>query len=264
MFKLKNSIEPRTKIHYFELIYNLAKKDLKVRYKSATLGFLWTILNPLLMMVALTVVFSMFLRIKTEFPYSIFVLTGLIPWTFFNLSLSSCTNSITDNCNQIKKVYFPREIIPLSIVLANLVNYLLSLLILLFLLLFFRIKLTYLVLLVPIIIGVQLLFTIGISLITSSLNVYYRDIRYIVEATLLIWFYATPVFYPISMVPERFRPYYFFNPMAGIIYSYREALLKGVFPDVYLFLEAFLASLIFFFLGYMIFKRIEPVFADFI
>src|SRR3990172_1064812 len=156
MFKLKNSIEPRTKIHYFELIYNLAKKDLKVRYKSATLGFLWTILNPLLMMVALTVVFSMFLRIKTEFPYSIFVLTGLIPWTFFNLSLSSCTNSITDNCNLIKKVYFPREIIPLSIVLANLVNYLLSLLILLFLLLFFRIKLTYLVLLVPIIIGVQL------------------------------------------------------------------------------------------------------------
>jgi len=259
-----NSIKPRSKIHYFELTYNLAKKDLKVRYKTASLGFLWAILNPLLMMGVLTIVFSMFFRVKTGSPYSIFVLTGLIPWVFFNLSLSSCTTSVTDNSSLIKKVYFPREIIPISIILANLINFSLSLIILFLFLFIFTIKLTLLVLFLPIVIVLQLIFITGISLLTSSLNVYYRDIRYIVEATLLMWFYITPVFYPISMVPERFKAYYFLNPMAGIISSYREVLLDGVFPNIYMFLETSFISIIIFLIGYVVFKRIEPVFADYI
>ncbi|OGL42556.1 MAG: hypothetical protein A2042_04205 [Candidatus Schekmanbacteria bacterium GWA2_38_11] len=259
-----NSIRPRSKIHYIELAYTLAKKDLKVRYKTASLGFVWAILNPLLMMVVLTAIFSMFIRIKTDVPYSIFVLTGLIPWTFFNLSLSSCTNSIIDNSNLIKKVYFPREIIPISIVFANFINFSLSIIILFLFLFLFSIKITYLLLFLPAIIAVQLIFTIGISLLTSSLNVYYRDIRYIVEATLLMWFYITPVFYPVTMVPERFKAYYFLNPMAGIISSYRDTLLSGKVPDIYILAETASLSLIILFIGYCVFKKIEPVFADLI
>lgn len=248
--------------HYIELVYNLAKKDLKVRYKTASLGFLWAILNPLLMMIVLTVIFSIFLRIKTDYPYSVFILTGLIPWAFFNLSLSSCTNSIVDNSNLIKKVYFPREIIPVSIVLANLINFFLSIIILFLFLLSFKIKLTYFILFLPAIIVLQILFTVGISLLTSSLNVYYRDIRYIVEASLLMWFYATPVFYPVTMVPERMKPYYFLNPMAGIITSYRRILLEGQFPDFYLFIETSLITIAVLLIGYIVFKKIEPAFAD--
>ena len=256
-----NSVRQRAKIHYFELLYNLAKKDLKVRYKTAFLGFLWAILNPLLMMLVLTIIFSILFRIKTDSPYSIFVLTGLIPCTFFNLSLSSCTNSIIDNSSLIKKVYFPREIIPISIVLANLINFLLSILILFVFLFILNIKLTILILFLPVIIALQLIFIVGISLLTSSLNVYYRDIRYIVEATLLMWFYVTPVFYPVSMVPERFKVYYFLNPMAGIVSSYRELLIDGKFPEIYLFLETSFITLIFFLAGYLVFKKIEPVFS---
>ncbi|OGL41236.1 MAG: hypothetical protein A3C43_03665 [Candidatus Schekmanbacteria bacterium RIFCSPHIGHO2_02_FULL_38_11] len=259
---INNPIKTVSKFHYIELVYNLAKKDLKVRYKTAALGFLWAILNPLLMMIVLTVIFSIFFRIKTDQPYSVFVLTGLIPWAFFNLSLSSCTNSIVDNSNLIKKVYFPREIIPISIVTANLINFFFSIIILFLFLLFFKIRLTYMVLFLPVTIALQVLFTIGISLLTSSLNVYYRDIRYIVEAALLMWFYATPVFYPVTMVPERLKTYYFLNPMAGIITSYRRVLLEGLPPDFYMFLETSFTTLAVCLIGYVIFKRIEPVFAD--
>ncbi len=261
---MEEPIKRRPGFHYIELVYNLAKKDLKVRYKTASLGFLWAILNPLLMMVVLTVIFSIFLRIKTDYPYSVFILTGLIPWAFFNLSLSSCTNSIVDNSNLIKKVYFPREIIPVSIVLANLINFFLSIIILFVFLLSFKIKLTYFILFLPAIIVLQILFTVGISLLTSSLNVYYRDIRYIVEASLLMWFYATPVFYPITMVPERIKSYYFLNPMAGIITSYRRILLEGQPPDLYLFMETSLITVAVLVIGYVVFKKIEPAFADLI
>ena len=259
---MNEPIKGKSGFHYIELIYNLAKKDLKVRYKTAYLGFLWAILNPLLMMIVLTVIFSIFLRIKTDYPYSVFILTGLIPWAFFNLSLSSCTNSIVENSNLIKKVYFPREIIPVSIVLANLINFFLSIIILFVFLLSFKIKLTYFILFLPVIIVLQILFTVGISLLTSSLNVYYRDIRYIVEASLLMWFYATPVFSPVPMVPERIKSYYFLNPMAGIITSYRRILLEGKSPDFYLFTETFLISIAFLLIGYVVFKKIEPAFAD--
>jgi len=139
----------KNSIHYFELLVALAKKDLKVRYKSASLGFMWAILNPLLMMVVLSVIFSLVFKVKTEAPYSVFVLCGLIPWTFFNFSLACATNSIVDNSNLVKKVYFPREIIPVSVILANLFNFCLSLIILFIFLIIFKIKITLFFLLTP-------------------------------------------------------------------------------------------------------------------
>ncbi|MBI5375583.1 MAG: ABC transporter permease [Candidatus Schekmanbacteria bacterium] len=264
MDKTNISSQRLNAIHYFELVLSLAKKDLKVRYKSATLGFLWALLNPLLMMVVLSVIFSLVFRVKTDSPYSVFVLCGLIPWTFFNLSLAGATNSIIDNASLIKKVYFPREIIPISVIIANLVNFCLSLLFLFIFLLIFQIKITALVLLSPLVVILQMIFLSGMVLLTSGLNVYFRDVKYIVEATLLILFYLSPVFYPVSMVPERFMGIYMLNPMAGIITFYRNILLDGKLPDLSLVVSTLISCLIIFFAGFIVFKRCEPAFADLI
>ncbi|RMF96166.1 MAG: ABC transporter permease [Candidatus Schekmanbacteria bacterium] len=251
-------------IHYFELLIALAKKDLKVRYKSASLGFMWAILNPLLMMVVLSIIFSLVFKVKTEAPYSVFVLCGLIPWTFFNFSLSCATNSIVDNSNLIKKVYFPREIIPISVILANLFNFCLSLIILFIFLLIFKIEITIYYFLAPIAIIIQFFFVCGMCLLTSGLNVYFRDVRYIVEAGLLFLFYLTPVFYPVQMVPERFRDIFMLNPMAGIIVFYREIFLNAHLPSLYLVTTTTISSLLMFIVGFYVFKKCEPAFADLI
>ncbi|MEA3255402.1 MAG: ABC transporter permease, partial [Candidatus Altiarchaeota archaeon] len=175
----------RNLIEHRELLFYLSMKDFKVRYKSAVLGFLWALLMPLSMMVIFTIVFSFIVRIPVE-NYPVFLLAGLIPWTFLNMSLSTAINSFVDNGNLIKKVKFPRELVPISVVLANLVNFLLSLIVLFLFILLFNIKLTTAIILLPFIIVIQLIFIAGISLILSSLNVQYRDVRYITEVVLML------------------------------------------------------------------------------
>ncbi len=254
----------KNSIHYFELLVALAKKDLKVRYKSASLGFMWAILNPLLMMVVLSVIFSLVFKVKTEAPYSVFVLCGLIPWTFFNFSLACATNSIVDNSNLVKKVYFPREIIPVSVILANLFNFCLSLIILFIFLIIFKIKITLFFLLTPFAVVIQFFFICGMCLLTSGLNVYFRDVKYIVESALLFLFYLTPVFYPVTMVPERFREVFLLNPMAGIIVFYRDIFINAQMPSLYLTAVTTLSSLLIFAAGLFVFKKCEPAFSDLI
>lgn len=247
--------------HHRELIYYLALKDLKVRYKSAALGFLWILLNPLLLMIIFTIVFSYIVKIKVN-DYPIFLLTALFPWHFFSHTISTSTHSIIDNAQLVKKVYFPREVIPVAINLANLFNFLLTLVVLLVFQILWGVTPSWTVLLLPLAVGFQILLNVGLSLLLSGLNVYYRDVKYIIDALLVIWFYATPIFYPITLVPEWLRGIYMLNPMAGIITFYRSILLEGNFPDPGLTVQAGMIVLLIFTIGVIVFRRYEPLFAD--
>lgn len=249
-------------IRYWELTMSLAVKDLKVRYKSPVLGFLWALLVPILMAIIFIIVFSGMFKISIK-NYPVFLLCGLFPWNFFQLSVATGTTSIVDNGGLLKKVYFPRQIIPISIVVANLVNFILSLILLLIIVLVFRLKLGMPLLLLPIVVIVQIILTTGILLIFSSLHTYYRDVRYIVEVLLLCWFYLTPIFYDIKgVIPDRYVGIYMLNPMAGIVTIYRDIFLYKIFPDMGLFLRTFLISVLLFILGMLVFKKYERNFAD--
>jgi ABC-type polysaccharide/polyol phosphate export permease len=219
---------------YRELVRNLVVRDLKVRYKNSALGFLWCLVNPLLMMLVFTVVFQIMLPNRQLQAFPIFVLCALLPWNWFATSLNEAIPSIVNNAHLIKKVYFPREVLPLSVVLANGVNFLLALLVLFAMIFIYGVHLSAWVLLLPAIIVVQLLFTLGVAFILSTINVFYRDTGVIMEVVLLAWFFLTPIFYPIDLLSEYReilgvavpvqRLVYILNPMASLISAYRDIL----------------------------------------
>jgi lipopolysaccharide transport system permease protein len=248
-------------LQYKELIKNLVVRDLKVRYKRSILGVFWALLEPFLLMVLFSVIFSILLRIRIE-NYPIFLLCGILPWSFFATSLSYSAGSIAGNATLIKKIYFPREIIPLTVVISRLTNFLISLCLLFIFLIVFRIKLTYYIAYLPLILGVQLVFILGLSLLSSALNTFYKDIGFILQFTLFGWFYLTPIFYPITMVPEKFLSLYMLNPMATIVYSYRNILFYGISPDLnYLLISVFVSALCLV-MGHYVFRRLEFRFAE--
>lgn len=258
---------------YRELLANLVKRELKVKYKRSVLGFFWSFLNPLLTMLVFTFVFSFVLRIPppknslgmASFP--MFLLTALLPWNFFSLSLGAAVGSIVYNSNLIRKVYFPREILPVSLSVANLVNFLFELAALfLFLLILgypFLGNLYYLI----IIIFIELIFIIGISLIFAFLNVYFRDVQHFVGIILMVWFYATPIIYPDSMIPKVWHglPVYTIfklNPLTALVLCYRDVLYYVRPPSLSLLSYSAAVSLGTLVVGYALFKRYEPNFAE--
>jgi ABC-2 type transport system permease protein len=250
---------------YRELIFTLTLKDLKVRYKNAAIGFGWMLLNPLCMMIIFSTIFKLVFKLEIA-HYPIFLLSGLFPWTFFRGSLTAAATSIVDNANLVKKSCFPRVVIPISVVLANLINFGLSMVLLLMLILFSGIPLTASTLWLPVVIFIQVVFIIGISLIVSSLHVFYRDIRYIMEVVLSVWFFATPIVYSMDMVekvlPSWVFTLYKFNPMVGIVRIYHDLLLFGQELEAGELITAFLISIAILVIGYFTFSRYEDVFAD--
>lgn len=246
-----------------DLLIALTLKELKTRYKSTMLGFLWAFLNPLFQMIVLSIIFTVIVRIQVE-KYPLFLFAGLLPWMFFNQSLISGTRSLINNRELIKKAFFPREILPLSLVFSNLVNFLLSLLVFLPALFVLSNYISFNLLLLPVIILLQIILTIGIVLVTSSLNIYYRDVSFVVQALILAWFYLTPVIYPLSMVPKRFISFYSLNPMVGIISLYHFTLLGRSLPSISILLPSFLLILFIFTFGIILFKKREPYFADWV
>lgn len=246
---------------YKELIKNLVVRDLKVRYKRSILGIFWALLEPLLLMILFTAVFSLLLRIQVE-KYPVFVLCGILPWTFFSTSLSYSTGSIAENAPLIKKIYFPREILPLTVIISRLVNFLLSLALLFIFLIAFKIKFTYSLAYLPLILIVQLIFILGLSLFFSSLNTFYHDVSFILQFILFGWFYITPIFYPVSMVPAKYLSLYMLNPMAAIVHAYRNVLFSGIPPDFKHLFIAFFISILCLISGTYTFRRIEFRFAE--
>lgn len=263
---------------YRELVESLVMRDLKVRYKGSILGFLWSLLNPLLLMMVFTVVFTIMLPNTAIQKFPVFVLCALLPWTFFTTSVSSSIHSITGNGHLVKKVYFPREILPISTVLSNLANFLLSLPVLFLLIALFRIPVNGWLLCLPLIIVVQLAFTMGIALILATSNVYYRDTSIIMEVVIQAWFFLTPVFYPVEILPEWRvlwgislpvrRLVYILNPMASIIASYRSILYGFIDgsppapPAWDFFSRTIVTAAGFLVVGYLIFTRCSRNFAE--
>ncbi|MFH1338284.1 MAG: ABC transporter permease [Candidatus Omnitrophota bacterium] len=260
-------------IQYRHLIWDLAIKDIKIRYRSPTLGFLWAILVPLTMVFIFKFVFSTILKARVEnYPFFIYLMTAIFPWSCFSSSVSAATESMFGNRELIKKTYFPRQIIPVSVVLANLINFLPALIVMLLMLVFFRIQITILIFWVPIILLLQTILTIGLALIVSSLQVVLRDVKYIVELLLMAWLYLSPGFYSLTMVAnfsEKFLKLYVLNPFVGFFTLYRIAFLKGfagTLPEginIYV-LTAWTIMVCFavFLLGFWVFKRYESTFSD--
>lgn len=228
----------RDLLRYRELIESLVVRDLKVRYKHSLLGFFWSLLNPLLLMLVFTVVFTIMIPNMAIPKFPVFVLCALLPWSFFTSSVMGGIHSIVQNGHLIKKVHFPREILPIATVFSNFTNFLLALPVLFLLIILFRVPLTVWLIYLPIIMVVQLAFTIGVTLFLSALNVFYRDIGMIMEVLIQAWFFLTPVFYPAEIIPEWAtlwnialpvrRLTYILNPMASIIASYRSVLYGSI------------------------------------
>lgn len=256
---------------YRELIKNLVIRDLKVRYKNSVLGILWSLLNPLLMTIVFTVVFTLMLR-SPEPNYPVFFMCGYLPWSFLSESVAGGTNSIVGNSHLIKKVYFPREVLPLSDVLSGLINFLLALIVLFGMILVFRVGLTPAVLLLPVIIVAQILFTLGLVFFLSTANVFYRDTQHIMQVVMQAWFFLTPIFYPIDIIPEVTTILGMtvnlqmwvrrLNPMASLIASYRDILLKGAVPGLDFLFRTVITCLAIFVVGYLVFCRYSKVFGE--
>lgn len=267
----------RELLHYRYLLRNLVLRDLKARYKNSILGILWSLLNPLAMMLVFTLLFKVMGNESTR-HYAIFVLVGLIPWTFFSGSMISGTTSVAGNSSLIKKVYFPRELLPFSSLLSNLVNFAIAFIVLVIFLYLFGIGLTIHALWVPAILLTQLIFTLGLVLLLGALNVFYRDVLMILEVVMLAWFFLTPVFYSLELFGETatlfgitFDPAQvmrWINPMASIIDSYR-TVLWGTYESAgpvsmnpaFLF-RTFVTSVIIFLLGYFVFSRLDHMFGE--
>lgn len=252
-----------TLYRYRDLLWLWTVREIKVRYKQSLLGGAWAVLQPVSLMVIFTVVFSLFVRIPTDGqPYPVFVYTALLPWTFFVTSVSLGVPSLVNNMTLVTKIYFPREILPMASILAGLLDFALGLVVFLPLLLFFNIPLSWNLVWLPIILLIQIAFTIGVTLWAAAVNVFYRDIRFVIPLALQLWLYSTPVIYPLNVVPETLRPIYLLNPMVGIIDNYRRVLLLGTAPDPLSLLLAAVLALAVASLAYVYFKRVEWLFAD--
>ena len=248
-------------IRYKELVLNLVSRDLKVRYKRSVLGVLWAVLEPLAMMLLFTLVFSYLLKIKIA-NYPVFVLTGLLAWNFFLTGVTYSLTAITSNTNLIKKIYFPKTALPLATISGRLINFLLSLLVLVPFFIYYGIPLSWTAVYLPLILIVQIAFINGLSLLLSSLNTFYNDVGFLTNFVFMGLFYVTPVFYSTDMIPARFKAVYMLNPMSEIITAYRDVLLYSRPPDLMYFSVCCLSSFATLFLGLRVFKRYEHLFAE--
>lgn len=250
---------------YRELLWNLANREITQRYKQSVLGYAWVILNPLFQLLVLSFVFDLVLNVDSwGVPFIIFLSVGLLPWNLLASSLTSSTNVLVSNSNLITKIYFPREILVYSTIMAKMVDFLFSCIVLIFFLIIFQIPITTHILWLPLIFLIQLIFMFGISLLLAALNLFYRDIQYLLSLVLMLWMYMTPIMYPIELIPERFRFILSLNPMAVIVNAYRQVIIAHSDPNLSSLGIALVISFGVFFGGFYLFKKMEGQFADYV
>jgi ABC-type polysaccharide/polyol phosphate export permease len=248
---------------YKDLFVQLTLRDVKSKYKQSILGYAWVLLVPLINLLILNIVFQYFFRVPTgDIAYPVYLFVALVPWTFTSNSISAATNSIVTNESLITKVFFPREIIPLSAISSKIVDLILMSLVVVLFLFIYNIHPGITMLYVVPIFTVQLILIIGVSLILSSINVFFRDVENILGVFLNIWMYLTPIIYPPELIPENVRFIFGLNPMVGIINSYRNTILYGVPPPWASFSFSIIISVILFIIGIYTFKRLSKYFAD--
>jgi lipopolysaccharide transport system permease protein len=245
------------------LVLSFAKRDIRAKYKQTLFGVAWAVIQPLSLMIVFTFVFSVFARIPSEgLPYPIFSYSVLIFWTFFASCLSQGTVAMTANAALVRKIYFPRETLLLAVMLSALVDLAIAAIILVGMFLYYGVSLSWTALWVIPLLGLQVLFVLTVILITSLVQVFYRDAGHALPLLLQLWMYASPIAYPLSSVPEWLRPIYLLNPMAGIIDGYRRALLHGTHPDLTYLAVAYAVNVLALGVAYLLFKRAERTFAD--
>ena len=253
--------------HYRELLYFLTWRDILVRYKQAVLGVAWAVLQPVLAMVVFTVIFNKLLGIGTgdyDVPYPLFTYAGLLPWQLFSGSLQRSGTSLVGNSSLLTKVYFPRLVIPTSAVLAGLVDFVISFVVLLVLMAGYGVAPTWHIVFLPLLVLLAMLTALAVSLWLSALNVLYRDVQYIIPFMIQLWMYLSPVMYPTSKIdsyPDWVQVIYNLNPMTGVIAGFRWALFGEQEPNTLFWVSA-VVVLVIFVTGLYYFKRMERVFAD--
>ena len=250
-------------IAYRDLFYFLVTRDIKVRYKQTVLGALWAIIQPFFLMVVFSLFFGSLAKMPSDgVPYPIFSYSALIAWTYFSSSIANASNSVVTNSGLISKVYFPRLIIPLAPVFTFLFDFVIAFVILIGMMLFYHIYPTVMILFLPLLIILMMLTATGVGMLLASLSATYRDIVYVFPFMVSFWMFASPVVYPASMIPEKYRLLYALNPMTGVIEGFRSALLGTVaFPTQVILISA-LVSIILFIVGALYFRRTERYFAD--
>lgn len=243
------------------MLINLVKKDLRTRYKGSALGFLWTFINPLLQLCVYTMVFSVIM--KSDIPkYYIHLFVALVPWIFFQTSVTSGSSSIIGNKDMIKKIYFPRLIIPMSVVSGAFMNMLFTMVVVFIALIISGLGVSKYIIILPIIMMLEYLLALGLSFIVSALTVYFRDLEHILGIATMAWMYLTPVLYSIDNVPERFRTIFSLNPMTPIIVAFRDILYYKKMPDLSHMGIIFIWSIGFIVIGYIIFQKLQKGFVE--
>lgn len=246
-----------------ELLIAWTIRTVRARYQQSVLGGLWAILQPAAQVAIFSIIFTRFIPVNTgDVPYILFSYTAMVPWTLFTTATTDMVNSLTDNMSLVQKIYFPREILPLAALLARLVDYGIAMVVLVLLMIVYG--WTFFPagwLLLPFILLIQLSLTVGLGLAGAAINVFYRDVKHLIVLGLQLWLYASPVIYPITLVPERWQPLYFLNPMAGALEAYRAIILNESMPGSYIITSA-ITSIVILFIGYFLFRRVEPQFAD--
>jgi len=249
--------------NYRELLYFFVWRDVKIRYKQTAIGILWVVLQPLLTMLVFTLFFGKLARMPSQgLPYPVFYLAAVVPWMYFSVALVTATNVVVEHQRMITKVFFPRLILPFSAVLSGLVDFAIGFIVLVIFTLSYGIRPTFAALLLPLFLILAVLTALGIGLWLSALNALYRDVRYLIPFIVQFWMLASPVAYPSSMVPERYRWIYGLNPMAGVIEGFRWALTgKGQAPGAVLIALGVMVCVTLFG-GLLFFNRMEGSIAD--
>ena len=251
---------------YWDLLSTMTFRDIQVRYKQTILGVAWAVAQPLAFMVILTALKAAILNESHSegAPHPIFLYCAMVPWMFFQNSLSLSTTSISGNLNLVKKIYFPREIFPMASIFASVIDFLIASGIFFVMMLFYHMPFTGSLLWIPALFVIELLFVLGAGLFVAASNVFYRDVKYIVPLVIQLLFFASPIFYSIDRVPEGLRRWYLLNPMAVVIDGFRRAIIHGTVPEIGPLVSTLGVSVLCCALAYTYFKHVEFKFADLI
>ena len=248
---------------YRELIWALAMKELRVRYKRSVLGFVWALLNPLLMMIVLTLVFGTIMRFSID-HYAIFLLSMLLPWTFFTQALTYSVDSVVANADLLKKVHVAKVVFPVSAVVSNIVNFLLSLIPLALLIVVLRFPLHWTWIYLPVPMLGLFLFTLGASLFFAAVNVFFRDISHIVQIILSAWFYFSPIIYSLDFIPAKHRWLFKLNPMLYVLNGFRLSIYYGMLPQTGSVVMSLACGLVAVLIGHTVFRRFQESFVFYV
>jgi ABC-type polysaccharide/polyol phosphate export permease len=249
-------------VQYRELLLSLTRRDVLLRYKQTLMGFGWSILMPVTYMILFSLVFTRIARIETDVPYPIYAYTGLLPWNFFASSMRFSVGSLTANSTLVTKVYFPREILPFSVILVSLVDFGVGAVVLAGLMVWYGIAIHWTLMLLPVVVVVQLVFTAGVTLLLAMANLFYRDVKYLLEIFITLGMFATSAVYPVERVGGRCAALLALNPMTAILDAYRAIVLRGVLPPPASFAAVAAFSLLLLIGSWLAFHRAEFRFAE--